>query len=891
MPTLVKVRSFLRNLLSFRRVEVDLDEEVRSHLQLLTEENIRSGMSPKEAQRAARIELGGIEQVKEQVREERIGNWLHSVMSDCRFGVRQLRKNPSFTAVAVITLGLGIGANATIFSFVQAFLLREPPVEEPRRVMMLCSIDPKGDFMPDKAPVSAPDFLEWRRQTNSYSGIAAANFDSFTLSGDMEPELVPGGQVSADYFQVLGVAPVLGRAFALDEDQRGHTKVALISEDLWRQRFGSDPRAVGRTVKIDGEDHTLIGVVPSRFRIWIFPAQLWIPLDFKPEQLGPDGRRDHFLNVFARLKPGVSQTQAHAELAAIAQRLAAENPESNKGWGANVVPLAKYMADMSNTRPAVTVLMGAVVFVLLIACSNLANLLLARNTSRQREFSIRAALGAGRMRVAQQLLTECLLISLAGAALGLAISVLGVRVLRPQLNWNEFALALAGEIQIDKAVLLFTLAVSVIAVIFFGLAPALRMSRSGPGAGLKENSRVSAGREHRRLQNLLVIGEVALALILLSGAGLFVRIFIEELRVAPGFDAHHLLTASISLTGTTYKDPANRAAFMRKMVLELGSLPGAESAALARHLPFQFPWSIKFTLEGQPESAPNERPSAGHFLISPNYFHTTQIPLLEGREFAQSDNAGSPQVVIVNEAFARKYFPKANPLGRHIKIYRGPQTAAWSEIVGVSANVNEYAGQAAPRPHIFEPLLAEPSDTPNTIKVIVRTRGDPTAFSDALRRAVYAVDKDQSVTLLRTMSKVIQESEQGDDVMAELMATFAGLALVIAAVGVYGLLAYLVGQRTQEFGVRMALGARRGEILRLVIRSGMALILIGAGIGFLISLVLPRVFGASFTGFHVNSEAILLGAPVTVMLVAVMACYIPARRATRVDPMTALRYE
>lgn len=332
MPTLVKVRSFLRNLLSFRRVEVDLDEEVRSHLELLTEENIRSGMSPKEAQRAARIELGGIEQVKEQVREERIGNWLHSVMSDCRFGVRQLRKNPSFTTVAVITLGLGIGANATIFSFVQAFLLREPPVEEPRRVMMLCSIDPKGDFMPDKAPVSAPDFLEWRRQTNSYSGIAAANFDSFTLSGDMEPELVPGGQVSADYFQVLGVAPVLGRAFALDEDQRGHTKVALISEDLWRRGFGSDPRAVGRTVKIDGEDHTLIGVVPSRFRIWIFPAQLWIPLDFKPEQLGPDGRRDHFLNIFARLKPGVSQTQAHAELGAIAQRLAAENPESNKGW-------------------------------------------------------------------------------------------------------------------------------------------------------------------------------------------------------------------------------------------------------------------------------------------------------------------------------------------------------------------------------------------------------------------------------------------------------------------------------------------------------------------------------------------------------------------------------
>jgi len=879
----------LRSLFRRDKLNRDLADELKFHVEMRTRENVAAGMSPKEARDAALRQFGNVGAVTEETREAWGLAWLETLGQDLKYGLRMLAKNPGFTAVAVITLGLGIGVNTTVFSFIRGLLLRKPPIADPARVMMLCSIDPKGDWMPDEAPVSAPDFLDWRRQATSYSGMAAGAFYSFTLSGSVEPEQVPGGQVSANYFRVLGVAPIRGRDFVAGEDQPGRAKVVMIGEDLWRRRFGGDPGAVGRTLKVDGEDYTVIGVMPSRFRIWIFPAQIWIPLALTPDQLGLEARKDRGLSVFARLKPGVSQAQAHAGLAAIAQRLAADHPESNKGWGANVVALEKYTADWSNTRPAMNVLMGAVLFVLLIACANLANLLLARHTARQREFAIRAALGAGRWRLARQLFLECALLSLVGAGLGLAISVAGLRLLGTQLNWNEFAFLIAREIYIDKSVLAFTLAVSILAAMLFGLAPALQLSRSGPAAGLKETSRATGtGRERRRLQNVLVTGELALSLILLVGAGLFVRNFIDELTAAPGFNSSHVLTASVSLTGTTYKDARHRIAFFQNLLRELESLPDVQSAALTRHLPFQFPESVSFSLEGQPATSPDERRSAGYFPISPNYFHTAQIPLLRGREFAPSDNASSAPVALINQAFARKYFPNQNPLGRHLRIHHGNQAGPWSEIVGVVANVNEFSGQIAPRPHIFEPLFAQP---PSTVKIMLRTRGDPTAFSAALRGAVFSVDKDQAVTLLRTMDNVIEDSGQGDDVMAEMMGTFAAIALLMAAVGIYGLLAYLVGQRTQEFGVRMALGASRGQIVRLVVRNAMVWVATGTGIGFLVSLALPRLFSASFTGFHVSSALVLIGGPVVVTLVALGSCFIPARRATNVDPMVALRHE
>ncbi len=889
MALLRKIAGGLRALFRKRQAEQEMDEELRDYLDAAVKDKVRSGMSPEEARRAARVEMGSMDAVKEEIRSTGWESIVETVWQDFRYGVRILRKEPGFTLVAVLTLALGIGVNTTIFSFVQAFLLRRPPVEDPGRVMMLRSTSPKDISMPDLVSASAPDFLDWRKQANSYSGIAAGAFDSFTLSGSVEPERVSGAQVSANYFQVLGVATIRGRSFAPGEDQPGHAKVAIMSEHLWRQRFGGSPEAIGRTLRVNGEDFTVIGVAPGRFRMWLFPADVWIPINFKPEQLGAHGRKERFLVVFARLKRGVSQAQAQAEIAGIAQRLAADYPESNKGWGANVLPLQKYMIDVSNTRPAITFLMAAVIFVLLIACSNLANLLLARNTTRQREFAIRAALGAGRSRLARQLLSECLLLSLAGAGLGLAVSVLGLRVLRAQFNWNEYAIIMSREILIDRPVLLFTAAVSVLAALVFGLAPAVQISRSGPAAGLKENSRTtSAGRERRRLQNLLVIGELSLSLILLVGAGLFVRSFIDQLRAAPGFNTQNILTASVSLTGAAYKDPARQSAFYHNVLRQLENQPEVELAAATTDLPFEFPGSASFTVEGQSPAAPSEQPSAGHFLISPNYFRAAQIPLLQGREFTAADNANSAPVVIVNEAFARKYFPNSNPLSRHIKISDRERKAQWGEIVGVSATIKEYSDQTEPRPHIFEPFIARPT---SDMKLLVRTRSDPASFSGTLRRAVFAVDKDQAVTNLRTMDRVIKDSEQGDDLMAELMGTFAGIALLMAAVGIYGLLAYLVGQRTQEFGVRMALGAGRGEIVRLVIRNAMVLVATGTGIGFLISLTLPRLFAASFTGFHASSALILVTAPLAVILVALASCYVPARRATKVDPMVALRYE
>ncbi len=886
------LRSFadgLRRLFRKDQVEQEMDEELHGYLDSGVEERMRNGMSYEEALRAAKIEMGSMEMVKEEIRSVCWEASVESLWQDLRYGVRILRKDPGFTLVAVLTLALGIGVNTTIFSFVSAVLLRKPPLPDPDRVMMLRSKNPAAVWAADLAPVSGPDFLDWQAQSTSYTGMAAASFDEFTLSGGTEPERVAGGRVSPGYFSVLGVAPMLGRAFAPEEDQPGHEHVVMLSESLWRQRFGADPRVIGSVVKVNGTAATVVGIMPDRFQFWSFPAQIWMPLGLAREQSSPKARGARTLDVFARLKPGVTEAQALAELSTIAGRLAASHPDTNKGWGANVKSLQEYVIEFAYIRPALVFLMATVGLVLLIACANLANLLLARNSARQQEFTIRAALGAGRARLARQLLLECLLLSLGGGGLGLLFASFGAQVIRSRMNWSEYAVRIGQTIFIDWRVLAFTLAVSVVSALVFGLAPALRLSRPDLNAGLKEGGRTTTpGRDSHRLQNLLVVSELALSLILVAAAGLFAKAFIEEMQTTLGMNPQNVLTATISLSGPSYQEGSNQVAFSQQVLHQLRASPQVEAAAVTTDLPLTFPNEVRFTQEGQPSPTPDHQPMAGYYAVSPGYFDVIQTPLLAGRQFTADDAAGA-SVVMVDAAFAHKYFANANAVGQHIRLaFDDAARAPWSEIVGVVGEAKEYRGQDNPRAHIFAPFLSRPVPT---MRLVVRTRTDPSAFAGSLRRAVWSVDKDQAVTDVRTMSRVVADSVQGDDLMSGMMGAFAAIALAMAAIGIYGLLANWVGRRTHEIGVRMALGARRGEVLSLVMRGAMSLVLAGVGVGFLVSLGLPRLFGATFNGYHVHSGWILAGTPLAVLLVALASCYVPARRATRVDPMTALRYE
>jgi putative ABC transport system permease protein len=884
----------MRSIFHRQKADQELDEEFRNHLELKTQQYISQGIAPQEARRAALLEFGGLEKRKEECRDARRITWLQDLLQDIRYGLRVLRKSPGFTTVAVLTLALGIAANTIVFSVVNAVMYRKPPVPGPDRVVVVSSTSAVDSSTPDRVysqlQVSGPDYLDWRAQNSSFSAMAAAEFDNFTISGGTTPERASGARVSPEFFNVLGVAPAFGRAILPGQDQPGRDQVVILSDELWREKFNADPRVLGRVLKIDGNACAVIGVMPPSFRLPAFMAKLWIPLVLPQSNLSSSGRSDRYLRIFARLNPGISVPQANAEMSAIAQRIAQAHPDTNRGWGAGVMSLQQYAIADLNAGPPLAFLMAAVVFVLLIACANIANLLLARNSVRQREFTIRGVLGAGRQRLARQLLAECLLLAFTGGFLGVLFGYGGLHALLPQFNWDEDAVVLAKEVTIDGHVLGVTLAIILVCSILFGLAPVLQFSRGDASHGLKEGGRgTTMGRERHRLQRLLVAAQLALSLFLLVGASMFAGQFIQEMHAKTGLNPRNMLTASVSLRGLEYSQPPRQKSFYELILRRLAASPGIQSAAVTSDLPFNFPDSVAFSVENHSVARPEEHPMCGHFTVSPGFFVTTQIPLLQGREFTTSDNAESVPIAIINEAFARRYFPGEDPIGRHIRINSAHHTGAqWSEIVGIAGNVNEYVGQAEPRPEIFEPFLAHPS---SAMYLVVRTRTDPALFADALRRAVWAEDSDQAITDVRTMQRVIASSVQGDDLLAELMTAFAVIALVIAAIGIYGVLSYLVGRRTHEMGIRMALGAKPDEVLLLVIRNGMKLVVTGAAFGFLVSLSLPRLIAAGFSDFRFHAVLVIALAPVIIIVVGLVACYIPARRAMRVDPMIALRYE
>jgi len=874
-----------------RRLEEQLAEELAAHLEMLVEEKVRGGMTPEEARYAARREFGGVELTKENYRDQRGWPMLDALNQDLRYGLRMVAKNRGLSATVVTILALGVAANTTIFSLTNGVLLRRPAVHEPDTVMMVVTNNRARGW--SRLPVSAPDYLAWREQNRVFESMAGAASGDFTLTGKGEPERLIGWRVSANYFRVLGVSAALGRAFLPGDDQPGHGNLVVLSHGLWERHFGSDPSIVGKNVAINGESRTVVGVLPTSFRLMSFFGDVWTPLIFTPDDSNASSlasRRNNFVFVFARLKPGVTSTSAQAEMSTIGRRLARSYPDTNQDLEIRVMSLQQYIVEDANVRPALTLLMGAVGFVLFIVCSNIAGLLLARNLSRQRELAIRTSLGARTLRIVRQLLVEAMLMGLGGGALGFLMSFGGTHFLRDSLNWNIWTRLMASEVVVDARVLAFALIASVLAALLFGLLPAFQAAKIDLNAALKEGGRSgSSGIGKHRARSSLVISEIAVSILLLVGAGLMIRATFDQVHANPGFDHQGVLTAGVSLTSKKYQQVEKQSHFFEQSIERLTHLPGAGVAAATSGLPLSGSPQVRFRIEGQATVAPDQEPMARRYVVSPDYFRALGIPLVQGRTFHASDRQGAPGVVLVNPIFVNRFLPGQAAVGQRISIERDQAgESQWSEIVGVVGDVNDWPGQLHYQPQIYECYLQQPV---STMTLVVKAGSDPAALASGLREAVWSVDKDQPVGDLEVMSKWVDEQFSGERLMGTLLASFAALALALAALGIYGVIAYSVAQRSHEIGIRMALGAEKGDVLRLVVRQGLAFAAVGVAIGLLGACVLPRLFEGMFQDFKVSSGMIFVITPLVVTGTALVACVLPAHRATKVDPKVALRHE
>jgi predicted permease len=877
----------LGGLFQKKRSDREISAEMESHLQLHIEDNLRLGMSVAEARRNALIKLGGVEQTKELLRERRGLPMLEVFLQDLRFGLRMLIKNPGFTAIAVLTLALGIAINATMFSMVSAFLLRRPPGRDPDRVAVVTSVNPAPGFQTDATPVSAPNYLAWREANHVFADMAAADQDrTVSLTSQGQPESVPSAAASPNYLGLLGAVPQLGRTFEAGEDQPGRDHVLILSHQLWERRFGSDASIIGRVIRLNRENYTVIGVMPASFQMLGFTPQLWIPLVLTPTDQSAAAHRDRTLYVFARLKPGVTLPEARAEMAALTRRAGENFPDSEKGWGAAVRTLPDFLIYAFSIRNALVIFMTTVGFVLMIACANVAGLLIARAAGRRKELAIRFALGAGRRRVILQLLTEGLVIALLGGALGLLLADWGIYFVGASLTFNEAISAV--PLNLDRNVLLFTLGVSLICAILCGLVPAWNASRADINTTLKDEGRAATqSRSQNRLRTLMVTGEIAVALFLLVGSGLLFRsIFLIEHQNL-GFRPDHLLTAGLNLDTARYKDAVQQSLFVQDLLARLQSIPTAEVVAVTSDLPSTGPGRVTLQIKGQPDLPADQRLTARHTVISPGYFQAASIPLLRGRKFTDTDNATAPRVVVVNQEFVHRHLQDQEPLGKQVRLDVGANSE-WSEIVGVVNNVKFYSEAMNDDPEVYETFLQRPGPS---FALMVRASSDPSTLASALRRAVAQIDAELPVSRLMTMPAVIERQRAGDPFFARMLGSFAILALLLAAIGIYGLIAYSVGQRTHEIGIRMALGARSPDVLRMVLWDGLKMTAIGGAIGIAMALPLPKLFDAMFFGLKVREPWLYFIVPMVLLAVAMLATYIPARRAIRVDPLTALRYE
>ena len=810
---------------------------------------------------------------------------MNTLWKDLRLAIRMLANKPGFTAVAVITLALGIAVNATMFSMVSAFLLRRPPGLDPDRVAVISSIDPAQGFQADASPISFPSYFELREANHVFSDVAATNeYLNVSLTAQGQSEALRAAAASPNYFSVLGVTTQFGRTFHTDEEQLGREHVAVLSHELWTSHFGSDTSIVGRTIRLNREDYTVIGVMPATFQIMGYTPQLWLPLVVTPESQTVAARKDRPLHVFARLKPGVTIAQARAEVAALAQRAQASYPEIEKGWGATARTLPEFLIYDFGIRTALLVMMTVVGFVLMIACANVAGLLLTRAAGRRKELAIRFALGASRIHIVRQFLTEGLVIAVLGGGLGLLLASSGIKFVRASLSFNDAILAV--PITLDRNVVIFSAAVSLLCAVLCSLAPALTSSRADVNTNLKsEGYTASSSRSHSRLRTLIVTAEIAMALFLLVGCGLlFHSLYVIE-HQSLGFRVDRLLTAGVTLDSARYQDSARQVAFTREVISRLQHLPGAEAAAASSDLPSTFPNSVTLRIKDQPDPPSNQRLTAIHFVVTPEYFNTAGIAVLGGRTFLDSDATTTARVVVVNQEFAKRYLHGEDPIGKQVQLDVSGK-AEWSEIIGTVGNVKAFSESSRDDPAVYESILQRPVAS---FFLMVRSSSDPAVLASGLRTEVAQVDPELPLSHMMSMDEVIHRQRFGDAFFSKVLTAFAVLALILAAIGIYGLIAYSVSQRAQEIGIRMALGARSEDVLRMVIWEGLKMSAIGGAIGFSLSLPLPKVFSTIFFDLHTNEPRLYFIVPAVVFMVATLAAYIPARRAARVDPIGALR--
>jgi putative ABC transport system permease protein len=873
----------LRGVFFKRRLERDLEDEIRAHLEMQIEENVRQGMSSEEARQAARRKFGGVDQVKETYRDRSGLPLVESTLQDLRYAARTLTKNPGFSLITIMTLALGIGANTAIFSVVNAVLLRPLNYKDSDRLVLLNHYYKKSIGI---SGVSAIGYSYYRDNSKSFESIAALTGWSVNLTGIGDPERLRGYTVTHTFFPTLGFEAARGRVFTPDEDQPGRDRVVVLSDNLWQRRFAADPNIVGKTITLSGELYTVVGVMPPGFQFLRELGQagdIYSPIAITPQMLAR-GWFHEPLATIARLKQNVTLQQAQAEMNIIAANVPADIDKSI--WGLLLRPLQERV--VGEIRRPLLILMAAVGFVLLIACANVANLLLARAAARQKEMAIRLALGARAWRVIRQLLTESVLLALIGGALGLLLAKWGMRRL---LSLDERLIPRAYEVGIDGRVLAFTFGISLLTGLLFGLAPALQSSRTDLHGTLKEGGR-SGGATRGWMRKGLMVFEVTSALVLLIGAGLLIKSFWRVQEVNPGFDSNNLLTLQLDLPDTKYKEPAQIDDFFQRILSEIAALPGVKSTGISSTIPMSSSNQndSTFEIEGRVPMPGELGPWGDLWFAGANYFQTMNIPLIRGRYFDDRDVQDAPFVAIIDETMARKWWPNEDPIGKRIWVYENdPQgNKRWREIVGIVGHVKREGLDRESSVQYYLPHRQLPT---GDVILTVRTVAEPESMNTAVRGVIQSADKELPVYRLTTMERMMADSTSQRRFATILLGIFALVALILASVGLFGVMAYTVAQRTHEIGIRMALGAQTLDIHKLIIRQGMNLVLTGVVIGLLAAFGLTRLMKSLLFGISETDTTTFVIIPLLLAVVAMLACYLPARRATKVDPLTTLRLE